>query len=122
MIDAKRLSYAQRDQVMASAAKGDAVAVTKRQRVDGDYQQGNVVVTKEQRMENKFASMPADLALKARIKAKEDAKLDKIKLEIEDQVRLGEPGWKTRYYDDKLKAEDIEIGTENMPSLFPIHL
>lgn len=36
--------------------------------------------------------------------------LEKYREEVQDVVRLGEPGWKTRYYTDKMKAEDIEHG------------
>ncbi|RHY89197.1 hypothetical protein DYB35_008012 [Aphanomyces astaci] len=121
MRDARRLTSGQRDQVMATVAKDSAVAVTTKRLKGGegaavataedDDDDSTKVLTPAERQEAKYQSMPVELALKYRIQAKEEAKLDKLKAEIKDHVRLGEPGWKTRYYEDKLKADDIEIGT-----------
>ncbi|RHY54104.1 hypothetical protein DYB30_009763, partial [Aphanomyces astaci] len=121
MRDARRLTSGQRDQVMATVAKDSAVAVTTKRLKGGegaavataedDDDDGTKVLTPAERQEAKYQSMPVEVALKYRIQAKEEAKLDKLKAEIKDHVRLGEPGWKTRYYEDKLKADDIEIGT-----------
>ncbi|RQM23782.1 hypothetical protein B5M09_003808 [Aphanomyces astaci] len=123
MRDARRLTSGQRDQVMATVAKDGAVAVTTKRLKGGegaavatagdddDDDDSTKVLTPAERQEAKYQSMPVELALKYRIQAKEEAKLDKLKAEIKDHVRLGEPGWKTRYYEDKLKADDIEIGT-----------
>ncbi|OQS01710.1 5'-3' exoribonuclease [Achlya hypogyna] len=97
----QRLKYQEREKLAAAAARGDAVAV-KRQKGPG----GAVVAAPT----DAYAGMTATEALKQRIKEKESAKLDKYKEEIQDTVRLGEPGWKTRYYEDKLKAHDIETG------------
>jgi 5'-3' exonuclease len=47
---------------------------------------------------------------KALLKAKQEAELEKYRENIEDNVRLGEDGWKDRYYNDKLKMEDIQHG------------
>jgi 5'-3' exonuclease len=47
---------------------------------------------------------------KALLKAKQEEELEKYREEVQDHVRLGEEGWKDRYYNDKLKMEDIEHG------------
>ncbi|CAK4087335.1 unnamed protein product [Aphanomyces euteiches] len=104
MRQAHRLNSNQRDKIMAAAAKEDAVSVKKQKGESG------TAVIAPNADDAKFANMPPEMALKERIKAKENKKLEKYKEEIQDEVRLGEPGWKTRYYDDKLKAHDIETG------------
>ncbi|KAF0699100.1 Aste57867_10302 [Aphanomyces stellatus] len=109
MRQAQRLTHGQREKLMAAAAKDGAVAVEKKLK-GAAGQAVATAVAKPDEDESKFAQMTPEMALKERIKAKEQKKLDKYKEEIQDEVRLGEPGWKTRYYSDKLKAHDIETG------------
>ncbi len=100
----QRMTYQQRDQLLATAGRENAVSVKKVK----TGEQNIAAEEKDIPCQNHSLS-PAE-ALKAHIKEKEMAKLDKFKNEIVDSVRLGEPGWKTRYYEDKLKAHDIETG------------
>ena len=44
------------------------------------------------------------------MKELEDLELEKYKNNVQDNVRLGESGWKDRYYQDKLKMIDFEKG------------
>ncbi len=46
--------------------------------------------------------------LKDKVKEVESAKLDDYAKNVEDNVRLHEPGWKDRYYTDKCKADDVK--------------
>jgi len=55
-----------------------------------------------------LAAAQKDLA--DRIKRKQEAKLDQLRNEIEDNIRLWEDGWKQRYYKDKLKQKNVEKG------------
>ncbi len=48
--------------------------------------------------------------LKTRLKAKESNKLDEYKKTITDSVKLHETGWKSRYYNEPFKRENIEHG------------
>eukprot|EP01040_Poterioochromonas_malhamensis_P013745 gene13745-15153_t len=50
------------------------------------------------------------LELKNRLKAKEHELIDNYKTSIQDTVKLHEHGWKDRYYQDPLKAKNIEQG------------
>ncbi|KDO20469.1 hypothetical protein SPRG_13987 [Saprolegnia parasitica CBS 223.65] len=97
---ARREMYKKRDQVAAEAARGDAVSVKR-------HKDGRGVATPSNEV---YKQLEPKQALKERIKHMEQAQLEKYREEIKDTVRLGEPGWKTRYYEDKLKANDIEIG------------
>ena len=45
-----------------------------------------------------------------RLKEMENAKIDKLKETVSDDIKLHERGWKSRYYDDTFKKEDIEKG------------
>jgi 5'-3' exoribonuclease 2 len=53
---------------------------------------------------------------KEKVQEKMRQKLDKHAEEVEDNVRLHEPGWKDRYYRDKCKADDVSQngGREHM--------
>lgn len=95
-----RISYEKRDQIAAAAAKDDAVEIQKKRRIDKDVIQAD----------KKYGGMSAEEAVKARIKENVESQLEKYRDEVQDVVRLGEPGWKTRYYTDKMKADDIEHG------------
>lgn len=95
-----RISYEKRDQIAAAAAKDDAVEIQKKRRIDKDVIQAD----------KKYGGMTAEEAVKARIKENVENQLEKYREEVQDVVRLGEPGWKTRYYTDKMKADDIEHG------------
>jgi hypothetical protein len=44
------------------------------------------------------------------VKAAVEAALDRVRESVEDSVRLGEAGWKERYYADKYKSDDITEG------------
>ncbi|RHY32495.1 hypothetical protein DYB32_002514 [Aphanomyces invadans] len=133
MREARQLSQSQREKVLGSTMKDEAVAVTKRLKgsagkdivtavVDDDDGSADVanddaeegtpakVLTPAEQREAKYRHMTPEMALKLRVKEKEEKKLEQLKQEIKDNVRLGEPGWKTRYYEDKLKAHDIETG------------
>ncbi|KAJ0401498.1 hypothetical protein ATCC90586_001530 [Pythium insidiosum] len=96
----QRMTNEKKDQLAASAAKEDAVEIVKKRRVG------------KQALEHdkKYGGLTAEEAVKARIKETVEQQLEKYREEVQDVVRLGEPGWKTRYYTDKLKAEDIEHG------------
>ncbi|GLD92674.1 hypothetical protein PINS_up001253 [Pythium insidiosum] len=96
----QRMTNEKKDQLAASAAKEDAVEIVKKRRV------GKQAIEHDK----KYGGMTAEEAVKARIKETVDQQLEKYREEVQDVVRLGEPGWKTRYYTDKLKAEDIEHG------------
>lgn len=95
-----RISYEKRDQIAAAAAKDDAVEILKKRRIDKD-----VIAA-----DKKYGGMTPEEAVKARIKESVENQLEKYREEVQDVVRLGEPGWKTRYYSDKMKADDIEHG------------
>ncbi|KAL7998490.1 putative 5'-3' exoribonuclease, xrn1, helical domain-containing protein [Plasmopara halstedii] len=95
-----RLSNEKRDQIAASAAKDSAVEILKKRRIDKDIIAGD----------KKYGGMTPEEAIKARVKESVEMKLEQYREEVQDVVRLGEPGWKTRYYSDKLKADDIEVG------------
>ncbi|GKY99557.1 hypothetical protein MPSEU_000910000 [Mayamaea pseudoterrestris] len=45
---------------------------------------------------------------KDKVQAQIRQKLDEHAKQVEDKVRLHEPGWKDRYYRDKCKADDVE--------------
>jgi 5'-3' exoribonuclease 2 len=47
---------------------------------------------------------------KHRMKQKADAEMDRNRASVVDIVRLGEDGWKNRYYTDKYKSDDITHG------------
>ncbi|DAZ99616.1 TPA: hypothetical protein N0F65_001444 [Lagenidium giganteum] len=95
-----RISNEKKDQLAAEAAKEGAVEIVKKRRIDKDVIEAD----------KKYGGMTADEAVKARIKESVENQLETYRKEVQDVVRLGEPGWKTRYYNDKLKAEDIEHG------------
>ncbi|KAG7376339.1 5'-3' exoribonuclease 2 [Phytophthora pseudosyringae] len=95
-----RLSNEKRDQIGAAAAKDSAVEILKKRRIDKD-----IIAA-----DKKYGGLSPEEAVKARVKESVDKKLEQYREEIQDVVRLGEPGWKTRYYSDKLKADDIEVG------------
>lgn len=95
-----RLTNEKKDQIGAAAAKDSAVEIVKKRRVDQ-----NTIDA-----EKKYGGMTADEAIKARIKESVENQLEKYREEVQDVVRLGEPGWKTRYYSDKMKADDINHG------------
>ena len=46
-------------------------------------------------------------AFKEKVKAAKQKQLDQYAKNVEDKVRLHEPGWKDRYYTDKCKADDV---------------
>uniref|UniRef100_A0AAV1TZW1 5'-3' exoribonuclease n=1 Tax=Peronospora matthiolae TaxID=2874970 RepID=A0AAV1TZW1_9STRA len=94
------LSNEKKDQIAASAAKDSAVEILKKRRIGKD------VIAQEK----KYGGMTPEEAVKARVKESVEKKLEQYREEVQDVVRLGEPGWKTRYYSDKLKADDIEVG------------
>lgn len=96
----QRMSHEKKDQLAAAAAKESAVEIIKKRRIDKDTIDHD----------KKYGGMTADEAVKARIKETVEKQLETYREEVQDVVRLGEPGWKTRYYSDKLKAEDIEHG------------
>ncbi|KAL7571127.1 hypothetical protein ACA910_014733 [Epithemia clementina (nom. ined.)] len=50
----------------------------------------------------------AAAALKEKVKAAQQKQLDEYANNVQDNVRLHEPGWKDRYYSDKCKADDVE--------------
>ncbi len=52
----------------------------------------------------------AQKELAERVKAKQEAKLETLRQEIEDTIRYHEAGWKERYYADKLKKHNVEKG------------
>eukprot|EP00624_Nannochloropsis_granulata_P007519 evm.model.NODE_8251_length_22696_cov_22.787495.3 len=52
----------------------------------------------------------AQKELAERVKSKQEARLDRLKEEIEDTIRYHEAGWKDRYYQDKLKKQNMEKG------------
>ncbi|KAJ8524570.1 hypothetical protein ON010_g16547 [Phytophthora cinnamomi] len=95
-----RLSNEKKDQIAAAAAKDSAVEILKKRRIDKD-----IIAA-----DKKYGGMTAEEAVKARVKESVEKKLEQYREEVQDVVRLGEPGWKTRYYSDKLKADDIEVG------------
>ncbi|KAL4110434.1 hypothetical protein PRIC1_002125 [Phytophthora ramorum] len=95
-----RLSNEKRDQIGAAAAKDSATEILKKRRIDKD----TIAADK------KYGGLTAEEAVKARVKESVEKKLEQYREEVQDIVRLGEPGWKTRYYSDKLKADDIEVG------------
>ncbi|KAG1696283.1 hypothetical protein DVH05_018829 [Phytophthora capsici] len=95
-----RLSNEKRDQIGAAAAKDSAVEILKKRRIDKD-----IIAA-----DKKYGGLTPEEAVKARVKESVEKKLEKYREEVQDVVRLGEPGWKTRYYSDKLKADDIEVG------------
>ncbi|KAI9921006.1 hypothetical protein PsorP6_000630 [Peronosclerospora sorghi] len=94
------LSNEKKDQIAADAAKGSTVEILKKRRVDNDV----IAVDKQ------YGGMTPLEAVKARVKESVEKKLEQYREEVQDVVRLGEPGWKTRYYNDKLKADDIKVG------------
>ncbi|CAH0492522.1 unnamed protein product [Peronospora farinosa] len=95
-----RLSNEKKDQIAAAAAKDSAVEILKKRRIDKE----TIAADK------KYGGLTPEEAVKARVKESVENKLEKYREEVQDVVRLGEPGWKTRYYSDKLKADDIEVG------------
>jgi len=95
-----RLSNEKRDQMSAQAARDSAVEIVKKRRIDSTVIEAD----------KKYGGMTAEEAVKARVKETVEQQLEKYREEVQDVVRLGEPGWKTRYYEDKLKANDIEHG------------
>lgn len=58
--------------------------------------------------EDEAAMDEAKKKLKEKIKEIEQAKLDDFSKNVQDNVRLHEPGWKDRYYTDKCKADDVK--------------
>ena len=46
-------------------------------------------------------------AFKEKVKAVQSKQLDEYAKNVQDNVRLHEPGWKDRYYSDKCKADDL---------------
>lgn len=57
----------------------------------------------------RLAKAAADAAaLKEKVKAAQQRKLDEYAKNVKDNVRLHEKGWKDRYYSDKCKADDVE--------------
>jgi 5'-3' exonuclease len=58
--------------------------------------------------EDEAAIDEARKKLKEKIKEIEQAKLDDFSKNVQDNVRLHEPGWKDRYYTDKCKADDVK--------------
>jgi 5'-3' exoribonuclease 2 len=96
----QRLTNAQKDQIGAQAVKEDAIEIVKKRRIDQNLIE----------IDQKYGGLTAEEAIKARIKETVENQLEKYREEVQDIVRLGEPGWKTRYYQDKLKSNDIEHG------------
>jgi 5'-3' exoribonuclease 2 len=96
------------DKLAAERAKLDAVAVnSKKSNVNGGEGGG----AGGGDMEVVEHDTPGTRkALKARIKEMEEAALEEARGSVEDVVRLGEPGWKSRYYSDKYKSDDIAHG------------
>lgn len=64
--------------------------------------------TEQEKEEEKAAIEEAKKNIKEKIKNMERAKLDDFSKNVEDNVRLHEPGWKDRYYTDKCKADDVK--------------
>lgn len=95
-----RLSNEKKDQLAAQAARDSAVEIVKKRRIDGTVIEND----------KKYGGLTAEEAVKARVKESVEKQLEQYREEVQDVVRLGEPGWKTRYYEDKLKANDIEHG------------
>ncbi len=93
-------SNEKKDQIGAAAARNEAIEIVKRQKVDKSTIEHD----------KKYGGLSAEEAIKARIKESVDQQLEKYREEVQDVVKLGEPGWKSRYYSDKLKAEDIAHG------------
>ncbi|POM77991.1 5'-3' exoribonuclease, partial [Phytophthora palmivora] len=82
----------------AAPAKDSATEIIKKRRIDKD------IIAEDK----KYGGLTPEEAVKARGRKSVGKKLEQYR--EEGVVRLGEPGWKTRYYSDKLKADDIEVG------------
>ncbi|CCI46952.1 unnamed protein product [Albugo candida] len=95
-----RLSNEKKDQIGAASVRSDAIEIQKKCRIDQNTATANA----------KYGGMSADQAIQARVKEMVDEQLDKHRQGVKDVVRLGEPGWKKRYYNDKFKADDIAHG------------
>lgn len=54
--------------------------------------------------------MEAKECIDLRLQELKDEKIDHLKQTVSDNVRLHDSGWKTRYYEDKYKKEDVEQG------------
>lgn len=72
---------------------------------DSDNDEGDD--TKEEVLDE-AAIAEAKKKLKEKIKAVGTAKLDDYAKNVQDNVKLHEPGWKDRYYTDKCKADDVK--------------
>ncbi|KAL7554914.1 hypothetical protein ACHAWF_018470 [Thalassiosira exigua] len=76
---------------------------------NGDDDNDDIDETNEEEDEEDEAAMDeAKKKMKEKVKAAESAKLDEYAKNVQDNVRLHDPGWKDRYYSDKCKADDVK--------------
>ena len=112
--------------IAARSAVDSAQAVTRRDKVQSKVQNDTAAEalkaqlkgTKTKTVQNpeevaKYVGMDASVAIKLRVKEKEEAKRSACRESVNDVVQLGLNGWKDRYYSDKYKSDDISHGNVN---------